>query len=194
MSKQMLLTAQVIDNKDPEQLGRVLLTLPTLPEGPQLWARVVSPLAGPERGQGFLPEIDDQVLVAFTQGDFSNAYVLGGLWGTRNPPPEGVGKGENDLKMIKTRSGHLLEFNDTEGSESITIKDKNGNTIIIETAEDRITITSKGELRIEAKGDIAIKGKAFTLNAEKVEIKADKSLTLDGGNTADLKAGRVNIN
>ena len=186
MNKQTLMTAIVIDTNDPEKLGRVLLTLPALPDGPQLWARMVSPLAGQDRGLCFLPEIEDEVLVAFTQGDLSNAYVLGGLWGKQKLPPGDIGGDQNDVKQIRTRAGHTIMLNDSEGEEHITIIDKNDNSIVIATSDNHITITSKG--------DISLSGNTIKLNAKTIEVKADSSLTLDGGGTADLKAGTVNIN
>jgi len=194
MNNLSLMTAIVADVNDPDNLGRVLITLPSLPQGPELWARVVSPLAGEDRGLCLLPEIEDEVLVAFTQGDLSSAYVLGGLWGKQKPPPEGLGGDENDLKIFRTRSGHTLTFNDHDGEESITLTDKNENTFEIATSEDSITLKAKSKIVIETDGDIEINGKTIVMQANEIELKADSSMTLDGGGTADLKAGTVNIN
>jgi uncharacterized protein involved in type VI secretion and phage assembly len=198
MIKEYLLTAIVLDTEDPEKLGRIRILLPGLSgdyDDQKLWARVVAPLAGEDRGLCFLPEIDDEVLVAFAQGNISSAYVLGGLWSSPKPPPEGAGIDGNDLKMIKTRSGHTLLFNDHDGEELISISDKNGNCLEIATGEDRITIKSQSKLEIIADEDMTLTAKTITLSAsDSIEIKAGSSLTLDGGNTADLKAGTVNIN
>jgi len=188
------MNALVLDNDDPDNLGRVRVTLPALPGGPELWARVVSPLAGPDRGSCFLPEIDDEVLVSFAQGDFSSAYVLGGLWGTQRLPPESIGKSGNDVKSIKTRSGHLLEFNDSDGSESITLKDNNGNAIVIKTSENRITITSQAKMEIKADKNITLTADSITLEAKEISVKAESSFTLDGGSSADIQAGTINLN
>jgi len=194
VNKQSLMTALVIDTNDPDKLGRVLITLPALPDGPAIWARVVSPLAGQDRGQCFLPEIEDEVLAAFTQGDLSSAYILGGLWGKQKLPPDDIGGGQNDIKQIKTRAGHIISLNDCEDKECITIIDKNENSIVIATSEDSITITSKSKLMLVADGDITLSGNTIKLNADTIEIKSDSSLVLDGGGSADLKAGTVNIN
>ena len=194
MNSYNLMSALVLDVNDPENLGRVLITLPALPDGPEIWARVVSPIAGQDRGQCLLPEIEDEVLVAFAQGELSSAYVLGGLWGKQKPPPEGLGGEENNLKIWKTRSGNTMIFDDKDGEEKITIADKEENTIVIDTGENRITIKSKKKIVIEADGDIAMNGGSIKMKADTIEITADSSLTLDGGSTADLKAGTVNIN
>jgi uncharacterized protein involved in type VI secretion and phage assembly len=188
------MNALVININDPDKLGRVLVSLPALPEGPELWARVVSPLAGEDRGLCLLPEIGDEVLVAFTQGDLSSAYLLGGLWGKQKVPPDGLGGEQNDLKILKTRSGHTMTFDDKDGEEKITLTDKNENCIEIITGDDCITITAKKKIKISSDGDIALSGGTIHLNADKIEIKADSSLTLDGGSKADLKAATVNIN
>lgn len=194
MNNHNLMTALVTDTNDPDKLGRILITLPALPEGPSLWARVVSPLAGGDRGQCLLPEVGDEVLVAFTQGELSSAYVLGGLWGKQKLPPEGLGGEQNNLKMLRTRSGNTLIFDDRDGEERITLTDKNNNSLVISTGEDSITLTAKSKLAIKTDGDITLSGKTISLQANTMELKADSSLTLDGGGTADLKAGTVNIN
>ena len=194
MNNHNLMSAIVIDTNDPDKLGRVLITLPALPEGPELWARVVSPLAGGDRGFCLLPEIGDEVLAAFTPGDLSCAYVLGGLWGKQKAPPEGLGGEENNQKMLRTRSGHTMTFDDTDGKEKITLTDKNGNSIEISTKDDRVTIKAKSKLEIKTDGDMALSGKTIKLSANTIELTSDSSLTLDGGGTAELKAGTVNIN
>ena len=194
MNNQNLMTAIVVDTNDPENLGRILIKLPALPDGPEIWARAVSPLAGPDRGLCLLPEIEDEVLVAFAQGELSSAYVLGGLWNKQKAPPEGLGGEQNDLKIFRTRAGHTLTFSDKDGEEKITLTDKNENTIEIAADEDRISLTAKSKIEIKTDGDIRLEGNTITLQAGTVEVKADSSLSLDGGGTAELKAGTVNIN
>ena len=194
MNNQSLMIALVLDVNDPDNLGRIQINLPALPEGPTLWARVVSPLAGSDRGLCLLPEIGDEVLVAFNQAELSSAYVLGGLWGKQKPPPEGLGGDQNNLKILRTRSGHTLTFDDSDGEERIVLTDKNDNSLVIATSEDSVTITAKSKIEIQTDGDLKLSGNTITLQASTAEIKADSSLTLDGGGTAKLKAGTVNIN
>ena len=194
MNNQSLMVALVVDTNDPDVLGRVLIELPALPEGPRLWASVVSPLAGDNRGQYCLPEVGDEVLAAFTDGTLSSAYVLGGLWGKQKPPPEEADKDANSIKLFRTRSGNTMIFDDTDGSEKIVFRDKNENSIEILTGDDRIAINVKGNVEIYAKKTIILEGQKISLKAETIEMKADSSLSLDGGGTAELKAGTVNIN
>lgn len=194
MSEQRLMTAIVADNNDPEKQGRVLLTLSSLPGGTEVWAKMVTPMAGPGRGVCLLPEVGDEVLAAFIQGDLSSAYVLGSVWGAKKKPPADVGKNRNGLKMIMTRSGNVLEFNDVDGDEHISLKDKNDNEIRINTADDSIVIISISKMQICTDGEMVLSGDKIRIAADRIEIKADASLTLDGGGTAELKAGTVNIN
>ena len=195
MNNQSLMIGIVTDNKDPDKMGRIQIAFPSLLDGPTMWTRIVTPLAGEGKGQYFLPEIDDEVLVAINQSDFSSAYVLGSLWGTQRKPPEEMYHDENNLKVIRTRSGSTITFDDADGEERIEIKDKNENTILISTGDKLIKIQSKGNIELYAESDIILQGKKVQIKADdSIEAKAGSSMSLDGGGTAELKAGTVNIN
>ncbi len=127
---------------DPDGQGRLKVTYPWLQadvESP--WARLVSFMAGGERGAVFRPEVDDEVLVVFEHGDMRRPYVLGALWNGADPMPEERGAdADNDVRLIKSRSGHTIVFDDTGGSEVLTINDKHGNTI--ELGADGVVVHS----------------------------------------------------
>ncbi len=112
-------SAIVIDREDPEGLGRVKLKFPWLAEGEpeSSWARIAAPMAGAERGAWLMPEVDDEVLVAFEHGDLRRPYVVGFLWNGVDKPPAK----EPERRIITTVAGHVLEFDDTEGSERIVL-------------------------------------------------------------------------
>jgi phage protein D len=115
----------VTDDKDQ---GRVKVKLPWLSDDDETgWVRVATPMGGSGRGFFYLPEIDDEVLVSFEHGDPSRPYVVGFLWnGTDSPPKknsEAVANGKVNLRVLKTRSGHTITLDDTEGSEKIEIVD-----------------------------------------------------------------------
>ena len=96
----------VTNNQDPQQLGRVKVRFPWLPgEDESFWAMIAVLMAGHERGTYFLPEVDDQVLVAFEHGDIRRPYVLGALWHRAAPPPETNADGKNNKRLIRSRSG-----------------------------------------------------------------------------------------
>jgi uncharacterized protein involved in type VI secretion and phage assembly len=105
--------ATVTQNKDPQRLGRVRIAYPWDPrKGESYWARIAVPMAGKERGTFFLPEVGDEVLVAFERGDFRSPYVVGALWNGQEKPPAANPDGKNDVRLIRSRKGHELLFDD----------------------------------------------------------------------------------
>ena len=102
----------VTNNQDPEGMHRVKVKLPWLSDDQETWwARVSTPMAGSGRGIYFLPEVDDEVLIAFEHGDIRFPYVIGSLWNGKDQPPAS-NDGNNDTREIKSRSGHIIRLND----------------------------------------------------------------------------------
>ncbi len=188
----------VLNNQDPDGLGRVKINLPGLSEDESgHWARLATPMAGGGRGMFFLPEKNDEVLVAFEQGDITRPYILGALWNGEDKPPQTNSDGKNNVRMIRSRSGHSVRFDDTAGTEKIEIIDKSGeNNVTIDTQSNSISIKSAKDVVIEAP-----QGK-ISLRAKTVEVKSTAETSVDAQTTVDLKAGatmtikgqRVNIN
>ncbi len=165
-----LLTGIVTDNSDPQQRGRVQIKIPALNDEARYWARLSTLMAGPERGSFFLPAKDDEVVVAFEQGDAGRPFVLGALWNGRDAQPDPNSDGENDLLFIKSRSGHLIRLNDKAGKEKVEIIDKAGGSVTLDSSDGSVTVHAAGKLRleaqlieIEAKGR-AIKGQTVAIN------------------------------
>jgi uncharacterized protein involved in type VI secretion and phage assembly len=157
----------VTDLSDPEGLGRVKVEYPFLPDGSESnWARLVAPLAGPELGFFFQPEIGDEALLAFEMDDIRRPLILGFLWNGDNAPPSD----DPNLRLIQTVSGHKITLDDTGGSENITIEDSSGvNKIVLN--QDGITIESTGDIKIkgvnlnlEASAKLTAKGQPIHLN------------------------------
>lgn len=109
---------------DPDGLGRVQLTFPWMSEDEPVsyWARIAAPLAGAGRGMQFMPELGDEVLVAFDHGDLRLPYIVGYLWNGEDRPP----RDQPAQRTIQTVSGHVLEFDDSGGSEKISLLFKGG--------------------------------------------------------------------
>ena len=108
----------VTNNKDDEHMGRVSGKFPWLSdEDESTWARVASPMAGGGRGAYFLPEVNDEVLVAFEHGDPRFPYVLGALWNGKDAPPAENSDGKNNIRVIHSRCGSKVQFDDTDGDE-----------------------------------------------------------------------------
>ena len=129
-----LVVGVVTNNKDPEQLGRVKVRFSWLSEQDESnWARIASPMAGNGQGIYFLPEVEDEVLVAFEQGDVAFPYILGALWNGKDKPPVTNEDGKNDVRVIKSRSGHVIRLTDEASKEKIEIIDQSGkNNIVID--------------------------------------------------------------
>ena len=156
--------AVVTDNKDLEVQGRLKIAF----EGQEIWARLTTLMAGNNRGSWFIPDVKDEVLVAFEGGDPRRPYVIGALWNGRDMPPESMdGAGNNDRKVLRSRNGVKITLDDQDGQEqfivetpgvqkitlkdgpgSILIEDSNGNSIKLESAG--MTVTAPGKLTINA--------------------------------------------
>jgi uncharacterized protein involved in type VI secretion and phage assembly len=174
----------VTNTKDPNGWGRLKLKLPWLVSDIETdWVRMASPMAGAGRGLFLLPEVDDEVLVAFEHGSPQVPYVLGVLWNGKDKPPVANDDGKNNIRMIKSRSGHVVRLDDTEGAEKIEIIDKSAkNSIVIDTKQNTVTITCDADLVLESKqGKVVLRGKS-------VEIAAQSELTVGSNGKAEVKA------
>jgi uncharacterized protein involved in type VI secretion and phage assembly len=190
----------VSDNEDPEGMGRVKLTFPWREaDDESRWARIAVPMAGADRGTWFLPEVGDEVLVAFEAGDVAHPYVVGALWNGEDAPPE-ENEGDNDVRSVTSRAGHALTFDDaddggveietdaghtitlddTSGSETVTIEDKSGSNVI--------EFDGAGQsLSIEA-------GAKLTIEAPQIEMKSDGNCTIDASGMLTLKGAVIKLN
>jgi uncharacterized protein involved in type VI secretion and phage assembly len=181
----------VDDLDDPDQLGRVRVTYPVHNDEKSDWARMVTPMAGPDRGLRFPYEKGDEVLVGFEHGDPRRPYIFGGLWGgVDNPPADDGNPNESNWRFIKSRSGHVVRLDDTKGKEKIEVIANDGKRkIVIDTSGEKIQI-------ICDTGDVEVSAKAGTVKveAEAVEVKATKDMNLEAGGTMTIKGATVNIN
>jgi uncharacterized protein involved in type VI secretion and phage assembly len=188
--------AVVTDNKDPSKLGRVKVKIPILSEkDTTFWAPIVMLGAGKNRGWFFIPEKDDEVLVVFEHGDMDRPLVVGALWGGKDKPPDKNPDGDNPRRMIKSREGSKITFDDKEmkiiiedgkGKAKITF-DSNKNTIIVEALEGDVCFQApKGELQILAKEAEFKAGKSL-------EIHAGDAMQWGSGTTLTVKSQNITI-
>ncbi len=162
--------ALVTDIRDPDNQGRVKISLPWAPDTGgdryEAWARLATLMGGNNRGSWFIPDVNDEVLVSFEAGDPRRPYVLGGLWNGSDAPPESMdGAGNNEKKILRSRNGVKITLDDTDGQEqfivetpggqkitlkdgpgSVAIEDSNGNSIKLETAG--ITVNSSAKVTV----------------------------------------------
>jgi uncharacterized protein involved in type VI secretion and phage assembly len=211
-----VVAAKVTSLEDPENLGRVQVMFPWLPKYKNAdlssnWARIATPMGGQERGFFFLPEIDDEVLVAFEHGDVNYPYIVGTLWNNTDKPPVGTkdsvlssDKKKVDQRVIRSRSGHVIVLDDTEGEEQIIIQDMTGkNQIVINSKENTmtinvekdLTIVAKGDTTIEAQGNMTLKSTGdLSMECKNLNVKTQANAKLEATANLDLKAtGQLNL-
>ena len=189
----------VTNNKDPDRLGRVKVRFPWLSASDESWwARVATTMAGKERGTYFLPEVDDEVLLAFEHGDVRFPYVLGALWNGEDRPPETNDDGKNNKRTIRSRSGHIIRLDDSDGGEKIEIIDKTGKDHISFDATARtITVQAESDIRLESvRGNVIIRGQAIDIKstAQDVTIEAAISMDVKAAAQMNIQGTIVNIN
>jgi uncharacterized protein involved in type VI secretion and phage assembly len=201
----------VTNNNDPESLGRVKVKFPWWSDTEESnWARIVAPSAGKGRGIYFVPEVNDEVLVAFEHGNPNYPYIMGGLWNGKDAPPEKVsevvaGSGSKVVhRVIYSRTGHQIIFDDTEGDEAILIADKTQkNYIYFDSPRNTITVKSEGNIIIDAKrnlditvgGNMTVKvtGK-LSVSSMGAEIKSTAEMKLESSTMTEMKsAGPVRV-
>ena len=158
----------VTNNQDPDKIGRVRVKFPWLNDTDEgAWARLAVPMAGDQRGMFFLPEVNDEVLVCFEQGDPRFPYVMGALWNGKDTPPETNADGHNDVRVIRSRSGHVIRFTDKAGGELLEIIDSSGkNKITIDSQANKVVISSSGG--------------SIRLAASRIEIAAEATVDITG--------------
>jgi phage protein D/phage baseplate assembly protein gpV len=192
----------VTNVNDPDGLARVKVKYPTISDQLESnWARLLTPMAGAGRGIEFIPEVNDEVLVAFEYDDINKPYILGSLWNGKDKPPEAtnsiVSSGKVQKRIIRSRSGHIITLDDSDGKEKITIIDKTGkNSIEIDSAKNSLTIKTDGVINMETKDDVKIKGKNIAFEASaNVTMKATSNINVEATSKATLKGNAgVDVN
>ncbi len=218
--------AKVVDNVDPEDRYRVRVSFPwlsdqyskdTTSDGSDSkvqshWARITTMMSGSDTGSVWLPEIDDEVMVEFEEGDFSRPIIVGSLWnGDKSSPrkltyspdqvevdiPNKEQGGKNDYRFIRSRCGSTLAFIDKEGENGVSLRSNKSAELYIDDKDgsERIRLYDKDQkqwLEIDTAnkkitletdtGDILIKAK------EKITLEC-KDLKVDASNNIDIKAG-----
>jgi phage protein D/phage baseplate assembly protein gpV len=197
--------AQVSDARDPQHQGRVKLTFPWLSDDyVSDWARTVHAGAGKDRGFFVLPEVGDEVLVAFEQGDIRRPYVVGGLFNGVDTPKTGPiddvdgGSGAINRRSLVSRRGHRIDLLDQDGrKEGIALATGDGkHTFTLDATGSAVTLHSDGSVTIEAKNGVTVDAgsSSLKLTGGDVSITATTGLTLDGGPSVKVNAsGQVAV-
>lgn len=145
---------------DPAGQQRVEVSFPWLGsdgDSVRAWARLLSPYAEDDQGLLAVPSVDTEVVVAFEAGELARPYVIGSAWNGKEAMPE-TPTASNDKRVLKSRAGTILEFDDTDGMAKVTLEMSCGHKLVLDDTADTVTITSKsgGKVEITAGGGITI--------------------------------------
>lgn len=219
-----VMVGTVTNNQDPDNLCRVKVKLQFREgENETDWIRIATMMVGKDKGSLFVPEVGDEVLVAFHMGEVRKPYVIGMLWTKKETPPK-IDK-DNNIRKIKSREGHELIFDDKKDNGKITIKTKGGTIIelddkndflkfsdskgqnsmdiaggnkgeiTIKSGSNKITINNKGDISIESMKSIKLKSVEVNIEASaNMNIKAGGMLNINSNGMANLKGSMVKIN
>jgi uncharacterized protein involved in type VI secretion and phage assembly len=181
--------ALVSDIKDPDGTGRVKVTLPWSPDTGsdryEMWARVATLMGGNNRGSWFIPDTNDEVLVAFEAGDPRRPYVLGGLWNGSDSPPESMdSSGQNNKKVLRSRNGVKITLDDQDGQEQfiaetpggqkVTLKDGAGSIEIVDSNGNSVKLQSSG-VTVNASAKVTVTASLVSISASMLTVDASMS-------------------
>lgn len=219
-----VMVATVTNNKDPEKLGRVKLKFPLRENEHETdWVSVATMMAGASRGSLFLPEVNDEVLVAFLLGNLNQPIVIGALWNTTDKPP--TPDDNNNIRKIVSKKGHEFIFDDNDSAAKVTLKSKKGmqleftdqsdkieikagasgpvvtleggssGTMTLKSGTNQITIDNKGNIKINSTTGLTLKSTQVTVEATAaMTVKGGASLNLESSGIVNIKGALVKIN
>jgi type VI secretion system secreted protein VgrG len=213
-------SAYVTDNFDPRGFGRIRVRFHWMkPSQKTPWIRITSMHGGSEKGMYFVPEIGEEVMVGFEGGRAEKPFVLGTVYHAR--AKTSFGNEGNDMKVLQTRSGTRIIYNDAEGS--ITIFDPSENTIHMDgkgnitmssketinlnskiiniTASQDVNVTAKNNIAAGAKNNVGISAdQALTANGKTISITGvdsisanTKELAANGKTSTTINGGKIEV-
>lgn len=182
-----VVVALVTDVRDPDGLGRVKVKLPWAPDAGgdryEAWARIATLMGGRNRGTWLIPDVDDEVLVAFGDGDPRTPYVVGGLWNGADAPPASMdATGRNTRKVIRSRNGVSVTLDDEDGQERFEVETPGGQRITLRDGPGSIEAVDAGGNSVTlGTGGVTIASSAtVTVQAAQVKVSAGM-VTVDAG-------------
>ncbi|WP_370250063.1 phage baseplate assembly protein V [Nocardioides sp.] len=216
LTRDRLVVGVVTNNQDEKNLGRVKVKYVVSGQGGAMeseWARIVTPDAGASRGFVFLPEVNDEVLVGFEHGDTRRPIVLGSIFSAKVGLPSkdksNVKNGRVEQRRITSRSGHMIEFDDTARAEQVLLLHKAGPQVLIQERLIEVKGTdvpirlTNGRATVELKpnGDVVIECLNLKINAQmnvevkgtQITAKANAAAVVEGAASATLKGANVAV-
>ena len=177
-----VVTGKVVGNMDLINEGKVLVRVPSLDQ--EVWARLAGPGAGSGAGLFYVPRTDDEVLIALSDNELGDAYIIGGLWSSKDSPPVSSGLEATTKRILKTGIqsgvGHVVEFDDGTG-QSITITTVTKQKMVMDTEKIELSTTG-GQVKI-----------TLGLTDQSISIQALKSIEIKSQGTLKLSAAQIEI-
>ncbi len=170
-----LYPAVVNELVDPQAKGRIKVGFPSFGaagEAVTAWATLLTPYADDGQGLEILPEVGSQVVVAFEAGDPARPYIVGACWNGSRSLPERA-QAANNLRTLKTRSGSMLQFDDTPGAPKVTLSMQSGHKVVMDDAAQTVTVEHS--------------------NGCKIDINIAGQVTVSANSTVEVHASEVNI-
>lgn len=170
--------ARVVAIDDPESLNRVQVRLIAFDDldgqDAPLWARVVCPFAGNDRGAFLMPDVEDEVLVVFVNGDARFPLVMGGLWSGGAAAPAELGREGNRYKRIKSKNGITVTLDDHQGQETLTLETPGGQTLTLKDGPGSATLedSNGNTITLDSSGITLNSSATVKVLASKVEVSA----------------------
>jgi uncharacterized protein involved in type VI secretion and phage assembly len=167
----------VVRALDDQHRGQVQIEFPT-EAGQQTvpvrdWARVATLMAGADRGSWFMPEVGDEVLVAFANDDAEDPYVIGALWseppGTVASPPKNTAFSQ---RRLKSKRGHTVTLDDGDGRK-VELRSEGGHTVVLDDANDEVVVRSKAghSVKLDTDGiELKVGGRRIAISASSIEF------------------------
>lgn len=194
---------------DPEKLGRVKLKLPLREcENETDWVRIVSLMAASDLGAFFLPEVNDEVLVAFNEGNVREPFVIGVLWNPQAKPPEYTVGDKVNMRKLKTRSGHEIIFTEESGKEKIEILTPGGHSLTMDDEAKKIELKDtsgnnnvliegqSNKISINSDQKIVLKANSSSVEIDKsggITVKSSGSIKIESSSSLKIKGQQVDI-
>lgn len=177
------LLAQVVSLNDPDGNNRVQVKMlayhAVAQQDSTMWARVVAPFAGDDRGAYFLPDVGDEVFVVFVQGDARFPVILGGLWNGSASAPASVASGRNRYKRIKSKNGIVITLDDQDGQETLKLETPGGQKFTLKDGPGSLTLEDSN-------------GNSIKLESAGITVQASAKVTVQAAEV-DVSAGMVNV-
>jgi uncharacterized protein involved in type VI secretion and phage assembly len=178
-----VLRGLVIDNQDPDNRGRVRVRLPQgiVPGqlGWEAWAPVATPMPRNTRGTWLVPDVKDEVLLAFEGGDPRQPYVIGSLWRPSDSPPNAASTDDEQI-VLRSRGGVTITLDDRSGHESVTVETPGGQKVALGDGPGSVEVTDSN-------------GNAVTLGTFGVTVRAAAKVAVDAS-VIEVNAGSVSVN